>query len=140
MIQGGAVSKREGGLSMTRAIFAGMLFLAGLALCGCSSDQVPPWAMAAAQYRYHSARTAPTHGGSVRITKQLTHPSAVDVHPDDAEVNSAKIYSDTRNPTQDVTSTVPSKYKDLAVRLQESERRQKEDNRRINAAMAICRC
>jgi hypothetical protein len=38
------------------------------------------------------------------------------------------------------TSSMPSKYKELAIRLHQMDRLQEEDSRRLKAAITICRC
>jgi len=69
---------------MTRVILAGLLSLAGLALCGCCSSQVPPWAIAAAQNQYDPERMTTERNAHVPLKQLAVRPTAVNVGPADA--------------------------------------------------------
>ena len=129
-----------------RIVLAIVLLVAAAILCGCASDQVPSWAIAAAQSQNRPGQTVAKHDGwktSARI--KITHPAPTSRQAGDTTTSANKIEtklvaSDGSIPKQDYTGNVPSKYKGLAVRLQQWDRRQDEENRRINTAIAICRC
>lgn len=129
-----------------RVVLAVVMLVAAAILCGCASDQVPSWAIAAAQSQYHLRQTVAKHGTrKISTGIHVTRPAATSMQAGDIttytnETETKLVASDGSIPKQDYTGNVPSKYKDLAVRLQQWDRRQDEENRRINTAIAICRC
>jgi hypothetical protein len=129
-----------------RAVFASVMLVAATALCGCASDQVPSWAIAAAQSQYRPARFGAKHDSretSVKtrvVRPALENLQVTDITTDIKKTDTKLVPTVRRPPDQKQTANVPSKYKDLAVRLQQWDRRQEEENRRINMAIAICRC
>jgi hypothetical protein len=129
-----------------RGVLASLLLIAAAALCGCASDQVPSWAVADAQHQYRPGRIAAKHDSPktlVRIEAArpvLENLSASDTTTDITKSDTKLVSTEGPAPSQNHTGNVPSKYKDLAARLQQWDRRQDEENRRINTAIAICRC
>jgi hypothetical protein len=121
-----------------RAIIAAVLVLAGSTLCGCTSSQIPSWAMASADSEVHSKQPAANHEGRTR-----TQVGEV-VHLDNTNTVSQASYanneSTSRNDGTNYTGSVPEKYKDLAINLRQLDRSQEDENRRVKAAITICRC
>jgi hypothetical protein len=106
-------------------------------LFGCSSpSSVPSWAVAAAQNQYREKRVAQhPHQNKTLIAHPTTGGPAVD----DPKVGGAKV--DDPKVDDDVTgSAAPNfKYKDYKLFSKQEDQRQEEENRRIKAAITICR-
>jgi hypothetical protein len=111
-----------------RIISSGALLLAASALLGCSSPSIPSWAVA---NRYPSEK---------RLVERV-RPKITPVASHDAESGGRKI-DDTKILKVDDPASTDSKLSEGDPRkaLRELDRRQAEDNRKLDAVLAICRC
>jgi hypothetical protein len=121
-----------------RTIIAAVLILSGSSLCGCTSSQIPSWAMASADSAVHSKQRVTNHDDRTR-----TQVGEI-VHLDNTNTVSQPSYanneSTSRSDGSAYTGSVPDKYKDLAIGLRQLDRSQEDENRRIKAAITICHC
>jgi hypothetical protein len=116
-----------------RIIFRGALLLSALSLLGCSSPSVPSWAVATTKSQYPTekplvVRTWPTKPSA---TSQISDTESRKI--DDAPVHNVKV---DERPSA-ATTLAPD---DPRKALRELDRRQAEENRKIDAALAICHC
>jgi hypothetical protein len=104
------------------------------ALLGCSSPSVPSWQLATSMSQYREEkplveRVRPTTAS----VASRTDPEADRRKIDDAKVYNVKV--DDPAPTgRTLSADDPRKM------LKELDRRQAEENRKIDAALAICHC
>jgi hypothetical protein len=122
-----------------RFIASALLLLSGIALSACSSDGVPSWALAAAQHQSLTGRVAPRSISEAKANRPPQTIEKAKIPPLTAEtVDNSKPGPPKVNETH--VGNVPAKYKDLATQLHQWDSRQEEENRRVNAAIEICRC
>jgi hypothetical protein len=109
-------------------ISSGALLLAASALLGCSSPSIPSWAVA---NRYPSEK---------HLAERI-RPKTTPVASHDAEPAGRKI-DDTRILKVDDPASTDSMLSEGDPRkaLRELDRRQAEENRKLDAVLAICRC
>jgi hypothetical protein len=121
-----------------RTIIVAVLVLSGSILCGCTSGQVPSWAMASADSAVHSNQRVAKHDGGIKTqVGEIVH---LDKAKTVSQANYANNDSARQNDGAGFAGGVPSKYKNLTNDLRELDQREEEENRRIKAAITICHC
>ena len=118
-----------------RIIFPGALLFSAAALLGCSSPPVPSWGVATTKSQYLAEkslveRVQPT---TTSVASQTNDAEADGRNIDDAEISNAKV-----DDPATAGSTLPAD--DPRRALRELDQRQAEENRKIDAALAICHC
>jgi hypothetical protein len=114
-----------------RIIRLGALLLAASALLGCSSPSVPSWAVATSKSEYLSEKRFVE-----RVRPKMSPVASHDAEPGGRKIDDAKIVK-----ANDPASTDSMLSEDDPRKaLRELDRRQAEENRKIDAALAICRC
>jgi hypothetical protein len=126
------VSMRAGALAI--------VLMATASICGCTSESVPSWAIAAANSPVMSRRVLqhvnPTHAsssdsmGSIMVGSTAGPPNS----------KGRRIF-DTSQPTDlAATSSAPSKEGDIKSLMKEWIRHDQEEDKRIDATINLCRC
>jgi hypothetical protein len=117
-----------------RVVSFGALFLATSALLGCSSPSVPTWAVAS---RYPSEKHL-VERIRPKTTQVSSHDpiASHDAAPGGRKIDDTKILKVNDPPATDSTLSEGDPRK----ALRELDRRQAEENRELDAALAICRC
>jgi hypothetical protein len=111
-----------------RIISSGAVFLAASALLGCSSPSIPSSAVA---NRY----------ASEKHLVERVRPKVTPVASHDAESGGRKVDDSQTLKVNDSTPTDSMLSEgDPRKALKELDRRQAEENRELDAALAICRC
>ncbi len=117
-----------------RIILPGALLLAASALLGCSSSSVPSWAVATSKGQYLGEKQLVERvRPKMKSVARKTNTEAVGRKIDDAKIYNGKV-----DEPASTGSTLPAD--DPRNRFRELDRRQAEENRKINAALTICRC
>jgi hypothetical protein len=119
-----------------RNIVVGALFLSVSGLLGCSSPSVPPWAVATTKSQNLTEKPliARTWAAKPSVASQITETEADSHKIDDAQIHNVKV--DTR-----ASATPPALAPDDPRKaFRELDQRQAEENRKIDAALAICHC
>jgi hypothetical protein len=116
-----------------RIILSGALLLAATALLGCSSPSVPSWAVATSKSQYLSEKHF-----AERVRPKVAPVASHDAEPDGRKIHEPKIYDVKIGDPESTDSTLPTDDPRKAFR--ELDRRQAEENRKLDAALAICRC
>ena len=117
-----------------RIILAGALALSASALLGCSSPSVPSWARATIKDPYLAEKP---------LVERVPTKLSVVSEANDADAHGRKIdEAQLRNVKVDAPSSAASTLSpdDPRKALKELDQRQAEENRKIDAALAICHC
>ncbi len=117
-----------------RIILPGALLLAASALLGCSSSSVPSWAVATSK----SQNPAEKHLVERVRPKMTSVARQNDTEAVGRKIDNAKTYNGKVDEPASTGSTLPADDPHKAFR--ELDRRPREENRMIDAALTICRC
>jgi hypothetical protein len=118
-----------------RIILPGALLFSAAALLGCSSPPVPSWGVATSKSQYLAEKPLVERA---RPTKPSVASQSKDAAADTRKINDAKVYNVKVDDTASNGSTLSAD--DPRKALRELDRRQAEENRKIDAALAICHC
>jgi hypothetical protein len=117
-----------------RIIFWGALLLSASGLSGCSPS-VPSWAVAATKSQYLTEKplVARAHPTKPSVSSEISDTGTDGRKIKDAEIHNIKV--DEKAPAATTSSS-----DDPRKALMELDQRQAEENRKIDAALAICHC
>jgi len=128
----------------------GILLIMAVAICGCTSNSVPPWAIAGAKSDATRTRVSQNAGrvqgsrsvslGSTMIGSDSAR--SVGDHPTTGLSSSheAKVYDPKSVTASDATNSIPSKSRYTGKAITEWDRHDQEENNRLKAAIVICHC
>lgn len=118
-----------------RIIFCGALLLSASALLGCSSPSVPSWAVTTTKSQYLAEKPLVDRAWPTKpsVASQMNNAEADRRKIDDAKIHDVKVDA----PASAASTLSPD---DPRKALKELDRRQAEENRKIDAALAICHC
>ncbi len=118
-----------------RIILPGALLLVASALSGCSSPSVPSGAVATSQSQYLAEKhlVERVRPKMTSVARRHNDAEADDRKIDDAKINNVKVDDPASTGSVLPTDDPRNAYREL-------DRRQAEENRKIDAALAICRC
>jgi hypothetical protein len=122
------------GLGM-RIILSGAVLFSASALLGCSSQSTAPWGAATSKSEYLAVKplvererpTTPSVGSQTNVEDAVGR-----------KIGDAKIYDVKAKDAAAIDNTLPAD--DPRKALRELDHRQAEENRKIDAALAICHC
>lgn len=121
-----------------RIVLLGAPVLAAWALLGCSSPSVPSWEVAKPNSRY-SAEEHLTERVRPNMTSLASHDAGPShAGPSRRKTDDTKIYNFKVDDPAPIASPLPDD--DPRKALRELDRRQAEENHKVDAALAICRC
>jgi hypothetical protein len=118
-----------------RITFLGALLLSVSGLLGCSSPSVPSWAVATTKSQYLTEKPLVARA---RPTKPSAASQIGDTEADGRKIDDAKIHNVKVDAPVSAASTLAPD--DPRKALKELDQRQAEENRKIDAALAICHC
>jgi hypothetical protein len=113
-----------------RIILQGVLVLAAAALSGCSSPSTQSWAVATSHSRYLSEEHL-----AERVQPKTTPRASHDAQPSVGKTDNPKIYD---FQLDHPAPTLPED--DTRKALRELDQHRAEEDRKVDAALAICRC
>jgi hypothetical protein len=118
-----------------RIILSGALLLSASALLGCSSSSVLSFGATTTKSQYLTEKLAVEPGRPIVNSGASQNK---DVETDSRETDDAKVYNVKVDDQASNGGTLPAD--DPRKALRELDRHQAEENRKIDAALAICHC
>ena len=120
------------------------------AVCGCTSSEVPTWAIAATKSdalqargwrsadQVHVSRIRSRHPKVIGAT--VARATVDDATTAPANAKDLKLYASGSAIAADSGSAAANKFQNTPSLFKEWDRRDQEEDRRIKAAITICRC